>query len=329
MKAAREITAPTAPARASATQAFAALAAAAQTWSDRAAAAQGSAAPVSAAKPSSAQDGRIPRHLLHLRAACTRVPGRSFGPFDAAVAPGARVAVLGPSGAGKSTLLRLMAGEYPVHAGQVHFEGQALAGWAPRALARRRAVLPQQHSVAFGLPVELVVSLGRIAREPDPHQARIVAQALQAACAAHLAGRRFDTLSGGEQARVQMARVLAQLWDSHDGLLLVDEPLAALDPGLQFELMDAVGHFAHSRGHALVAVLHDINQALAGFDRLWLVSKGWLTADLPADRTAVPALEQLFGIALRCIDIEHGRVAVLARRATPGIAGGGHGQQHP
>ncbi len=262
--------------------------------------------------------------LLHLQAAVTRVPGRSFGPFDLALRAGERVAILGPSGAGKSTLLRLMAGERGVHGGRALFEARALAQWPARALALRRAVLPQSHAVAFGMPVELVVSLGRIACESsgraDRRQAEIVSHALQAACAGHLVGRRFDTLSGGEQARVQLARVLAQLWDAHGGLLLVDEPLAALDPGLQFELMDALRDFAQARGHALVAVLHDLNQALAGFERLWLVQDGRLVADLPADRAAVPPLERLFGIALRCIEIDEGRIAVLAHRAKPAAA---------
>lgn len=259
--------------------------------------------------------------LLRLRGALARVPGRSFGPFDVALLAGERVAILGPSGAGKSTLLRLMAGERAVHGGQALFESQPLADWSAQRLAQRRAVLPQSHAVAFGMPVELVVGLGRIAREPDQHQAQTVASALQAACAGHLVGRRFDTLSGGEQARVQLARVLAQLWDVRDGLLLVDEPLAALDPGLQFELMDALRDFARTRGHALVAVLHDLNQALASFDRLWLVQDGQLVADLPADRSALAPLERLFGIQLRCIDGDDGRVAVLARRGAPDVAG--------
>ena len=261
--------------------------------------------------------------LLQLDAAVTRLPGHAFGPFSLRVQRGERIAVLGPSGAGKSTLLKLLSGERAAHAGSVRLDGQALAlaQHRPQDLARRRAVLPQSHAVAFGMPVELVVALGRIAREPDAGQASIVALALDAACAAHLVGRRFDTLSGGEQARVQLARVLAQLWDVHGGLLLVDEPLAALDPGLQFELMDALQTFAQQRRHALVAVLHDLNQALAGFDRLWLVQAGQLLADLPAGAAAVPALERLFGIRLRCVDDGAGRIAVLARRASlPGLA---------
>ena len=252
--------------------------------------------------------------LLAMASAVTRVPGRSFGPFCLNVSAGERVALLGPSGAGKSTLLKLMAGERSAHEGSVCFDGQALAAWSAAALAQRRAVLPQSHSVAFGMPVELVVAMGRIAREPDPLQGQVTAQALAAAQASHLAGRRFDTLSGGEQARVQLARVFAQLWDVQAGLLLVDEPLSALDPGLQFELMDAMQVFARERGHALVAVLHDINQALAGFDRLWLLSLGRLQADVPPDVRAVRALERLYGIGLRRVDDGSDKMAVLPMR---------------
>ena len=262
---------------------------------------------------------QAPRHgaLLVLHSALTRLPGHLIGPFSMAVAPGERIAILGPSGAGKSTLLKLMAGERRPHAGEVRLEGDALHRLALPALARRRAVLPQSHAVAFGLPVDLVVALGRVARESDAALPQVVGAALQLAQAAHLAGRRFDTLSGGEQARVQLARLFAQLWDEREALVLVDEPLAALDPGLQFELMDAMQRFARERGHALVAVLHDINQALAGFDRLWLLRQGRLIADLPSDRSAIAPLEALYGIGLRCVEDAAGGLAVVAQRRTP------------
>jgi len=256
--------------------------------------------------------------LLALHEATTRVPGREFGPFSLTLNAGERVAILGPSGAGKSTLLRLLAGESLAHGGQVLWRGEPLGALSARMLARQRAVLPQQHGVAFGLPVELVVALGRLSFEPDPGQSAIVAEALLAACASHLTGRRFDTLSGGEQARAQLARVMAQLWQARGGLLLVDEPLAALDPGLQLALLDALADFTRERSLALVAVLHDINHALAGFDRLWLVQNGQVIADLPAGRAALPALEALFGIELRCVELAPGRIAVLAQRARSG-----------
>jgi iron complex transport system ATP-binding protein len=254
--------------------------------------------------------------LLVLEDVCTRVPGRSFGPFTLQLHAGERVAILGPSGAGKSTLLKLMAGERGVHQGRVLLRGAPLSARRTAALALERAVLPQAHAVAFGMPVELVVQLGRFAVEPDPERAPVVAAALASARAAHLVGRRFDTLSGGEQARVQLARVMAQLWDRREALLLVDEPLAALDPGLQIELLDALRGFAAERGHALVAIVHDMNQALGTFERLWLVREGQLVADVPARRDAVPRLAHLFGVELACIDAPGAGAgfAVLARR---------------
>lgn len=257
---------------------------------------------------------------LQLQAATLRLPGgRRIGPFDAELRLGERIAIVGPSGAGKSTLLRLLAAEVAPHEGLLVLDGRPLAQWSAAALAQRRAVLPQAHGVVagglFGMNVELAVALGRLARENDAAQPRIVAQALAAAQAAHLVGRRLDTLSGGELARVMLARVFAQLWDVPPGLLLVDEPLAALDPGLQLALTDAMMAFCAERGHALVAVLHDLNTALAAFDRLWLLQEGRLVEDLPADAVALPALERLFGVRLQRVDSGGLRVAVLVRRA--------------
>ncbi|WP_085314604.1 ATP-binding cassette domain-containing protein [Derxia lacustris] len=252
--------------------------------------------------------------LLDLHGARLRLGGRDFGPFDVAARPGERIAILGPSGAGKSTLLRLAAGDLAARDGGVRLAGRPVRDWTPAALSRRRAVLPQAGTVAFGLEVELVVGLGRVARGTAPVTADIVRQALALASAGHLAGRRFDRLSGGEQARVHLARVFAQLWDEESALLLADEPLAALDPGLQLELLAALDGFTRQRGHALVAVLHDINQALAGFDRLWLVSAGRLLADTPATSDALPLLEALYGIGLDRVDRADGRCAVLPRR---------------
>lgn len=253
--------------------------------------------------------------LLSLRSVTLRLGAQAFGAFDLSLRAGERVAVLGPSGAGKSTLLKLMAGERAAQGGEVRLDDRPLAAWRAAALARRRAVLPQQHAVAFAMPAALVVQLGRFAVEPDGARHRIVAAALDAACAAHLAHRRFDTLSGGEQARVQLARTLAQLWDVQAGLLLVDEPLAALDPGLQLELLDALQQFAAQRGHALVAIVHDLNQALGGFERLWLVHGGRLAGDMRADHAALPALAQLFGVHLKPVQGVDGRPAVLVSRA--------------
>ncbi len=223
---------------------------------------------------------------------------RRFGPFDLTIRVGERLAILGPSGAGKSTLLKLLARELHPHTGQACLCDRPLKNWALPELSAWRAVLPQSHEVAFGLPTELVIGLGRVARPHDPDIRTVVHAAAYMACADHLLDRRFDTLSGGEKARVQLARVFAQLWDRKGGLLLVDEPLAALDPGLQLGLLEAILDFARQRNHAVVAILHDINQALQGFDRLLLVKAGAMAGDVPCTVDVLPHLEQLYDVRL-------------------------------
>lgn len=266
-----------------------------------------------------------PTDVLVLDAATTTLGSHRSGPFSATVRTGERIAILGPSGAGKSTLLKLMSGERPATQGRVSLNGRALPDWSLQELAHNRALLPQSSEVAFGLPVELVIGLGRVAREYDAQLDVIVRQAAVLARAVHLLGRRFDTLSGGERARVHMARVFAQLWDVADGLVMVDEPLSALDPGLQFDLLDSLDAYAAQRSHAVVAILHDINHAVLGFDRLWLVSDGKMVGDLACSAAAVPALEALYGIALACVTTAQGDLVItpmrrLARRAAQGAS---------
>lgn len=262
---------------------------------------------------------RDPQALLQLNAVTVKLGHQAFGTFTVSVAHGERIAILGPSGAGKTTLLKLMSKELDCLGGNLMLASRPLRHWTPAELSGRRAVLPQSTHVAFGLQTELVVALGRVARENDPALPTIVRQALQLAHATHLAGRRVDTLSGGEQARVQLARVFAQLWDAADGLILVDEPLASLDPGLQFDLLESLEQFAQQRGHAVVAILHDINHALMACKRLLLMKAGRLVADLPSDRRALPHLESLYGIRLRCVTNEEGDVLVMPVRRQPSV----------
>lgn len=253
--------------------------------------------------------------LLELQAVTLKLGGHVFGPFSMTVQPGERIAVLGPSGAGKSTLLKLLAREYLPSSGQVRLRERCLTTWSLVDLSRQRAILPQSHEVAFGLPVELVIGLGRVARMVDPDLNVIVRQAAELACARHLLPRRFDTLSGGEKARVHLARVFAQLWDIEQGLLLVDEPMAALDPGLQWQLMAAMDQFARQRGHAIFAILHDINQALQGFDRLVLIKDGRLMGDYPRRQIALSTLAALYDVHLVSAVTEQGQMLVAPEAA--------------
>ena len=240
--------------------------------------------------------------LCHLHALQITLDENAFGPFSFGIATGERIAILGPSGAGKTTLLKLMSGELRPHSGSYAFKGTEIEMWSLRALSRARAVLPQSSEVAFGLMANLVIGLGRIAIAGDLKRDAIIRHAARLSSCEHLLHRTFDTLSGGEKARIHLARVFAQLWDEKNGLILVDEPLASLDPGLQIELLESMRQYADERNHAIVAILHDINQAMHHFDRLILVKEGSLAGDYASGVGAVSDLAGLYQIQLDVIE---------------------------
>lgn len=198
----------------------------------------------------------------------------------AAFQPGRFTAILGPNGAGKSTLLSLLSGQRRPHAGAVELDGIALHSGDPQALALRRAVMPQESAVAFDFTVREVAELGRYPhrRQPSRDEAGIVTRALQATAVAHLDTRIFNTLSGGEKARVHLARALAQVWDARpDGAvrwLLLDEPTAALDLAHQHQALRLLREWAHAQGVGVVAVLHDVNLALRYADDALVLAPG-------------------------------------------------------
>ena len=234
--------------------------------------------------------------LMRLSHAELPLGATRFGPFSIDIAAGEHIAILGASGAGKSTLLRLMSGEYVTEAGELSLDERSIRSFAPASLSHRLAVLPQSCPNTFDIPVGLVIELGRLGRASNGGLHKIIRQAAALARADHLLSRTTRNLSGGELARVHLARVFAQFWDVRDGLLLVDEPLAALDPGLQVELFEQLTTFSRMRNHALVAVLHDVQLALQGFERLLMIEHGQLFADCPASSAALPQLERLFGV---------------------------------
>ncbi|WP_328400935.1 heme ABC transporter ATP-binding protein [Nocardia sp. NBC_00403] len=195
------------------------------------------------------------------------------------VVAGQVVALVGPNGAGKSTLLAALAGELAPAEGAVELDGRSLAHWSALDMARRRAVLPQSHTVGFPFTAREVVAMGRAPwvrtrlRALDNEK---IAAAMAATDVEHLAARSFPTLSGGERARVALARVLAQ----DTATLLLDEPTAALDLGHQ----EAVLNLATTRadeGAAVVVVLHDLGIAAAYADRVAVLESGRVAADGP------------------------------------------------
>nr|WP_216645820.1 heme ABC transporter ATP-binding protein [Isoptericola halotolerans] len=221
--------------------------------------------------------------MLTVRGAGVRIGDATLlDGVDVAVRTGEVLVVVGPNGAGKSTLLSVLAGDRAPDAGTVTWQGEPLAAVRPGELARRRAVLLQENRVAFPFRVVDVVRMGRAPWEGSSSADRddaVVAAALAAADVTHLAARRFPTLSGGEKARVSLARVLAQ----EARLLLLDEPTAALDVKHQTRVLAQARRHADAGGAAVV-VLHDLPLAAAWADRVVVLHRGAVVADgAPAD----------------------------------------------
>jgi iron complex transport system ATP-binding protein len=218
-----------------------------------------------------------------------------------AMHPGQLVALVGPNGAGKSTLVRAMTGEWPLAAGEVRLFGRPLADWDRTALARCLGVLPQQSTLAFDFLVEEVVALGRLPRQGGAQRdADVIRTVLDEVGLPVHGQRRYLSLSAGEQQRVHLARVLAQLHEAASGgggpaALLLDEPTSALDLGHQKRLLDLVWHRSR-QGFAAGLVLHDLNLALRYADRMVLLVGGKVMADgTPAEVARPSLLSQAYG----------------------------------
>jgi len=238
-------------------------------------------------------------------ALCYGVDGRRLlDEVSVELHPGRVHAVLGPNGAGKSTLLRLLSGEYGAQDGIIHMNGRALKDWSARERAQQRAVLPQGESLRFGFTAEQVVTLGRLpcAQHVPQRETELVLEAMSTAGIAHLAQRIYPTLSGGERARVQFARVLAQIWEPvalGERFLLLDEPTASLDLAHQHSLLTAARGFA-SGGVSVLAILHDPNLAQLYADDVTLLKQGRVLAQGAAAPTLTPEnLSALYGVEVR------------------------------
>ncbi|SEM79448.1 iron complex transport system ATP-binding protein [Sphingomonas gellani] len=224
---------------------------------------------------------------------------------DARFASGRITAILGPNGAGKSTLLKALAGLLPASAGGVSLDGQPIGAMTPRERARRIGYLPQDGTVHWNLMVRDLVALGRMPHRspyaaPSAHDEQAVEQALDATDTTHLADRPVLTLSGGERARVLLARVLAGRPD----WLLVDEPLASLDPAYQLDVLARL-RAAGQAGAGVVLVLHDLSLALRTADAALLLAGGKVLAAGSADTVLTPqTIAQAYGV-----EVEVGRTA--------------------
>jgi iron complex transport system ATP-binding protein len=194
--------------------------------------------------------------------------------------PGEIVGVSGPNGAGKSTLLKILSGEWKPAMGDVRLDGTSLLGWDHKERARRIAVLPQislLHAPFTGLQVTMI---GRTPHSTGPRDREIALAALAKVDAAHLAERVYPLLSGGEQQRVQLARVLAQIWEPPcrgNRFLLLDEPTANLDLPQQHRSLEVARGMA-GEGAGILAIMHDLNLASRHADRIMLMRGGQVVA---------------------------------------------------
>lgn len=199
--------------------------------------------------------------------------------ITAQIEHGKITAVLGPNGAGKSVLLRCLAGSYKPDYGTIELEQKPLADYSLRELATMRAVLSQSNPIHFPFKVREIVMMGRNPYSDTSSSSNdntACSEALEYIDAQHLQERSFPDLSGGEQQRVHLARVLAQLWRQRDAYLLLDEPTSALDLKHQHQLFSVLKELAEQQNFAVCVVLHDIHLAKRYTDRVILLTDGAL-----------------------------------------------------
>lgn len=231
---------------------------------------------------------------------------------DLSLPQGRWIAVVGPNGAGKSTLLRGLCGLHAPRAGRVDLLGRPLSEWPLRERARRLSWLGQAEVVGEGLTVQDTVALGRLPHQGSlglsgatPQDQAIVEECLRRTDLASAGTRRVNELSGGERQRVLLARALAV----QAPVMLLDEPTTHLDaPHLR--LLSRVLRERADQGDTVVAVLHDLNLALAA-DEIVVMARGRVQARGPtADPTVHAALESAFDGAVRVREVDGRRVAV-------------------
>jgi iron complex transport system ATP-binding protein len=221
--------------------------------------------------------------------------------------------LVGPNGAGKTTLLRALASLLPAQ-GRIELDGRALADFSARERALRIAYLPQGHVFHWPMAVAAVVALGRhphadaFSALTDQDRAAVARALVATACEA-FAARAVTTLSGGERARVALARALA----SEAPILLADEPTGSLDPRHQLVVMELLARAAHDGGTVL-AVVHDLALAARFADRIVVMDRGRLIADgAPRDVLTPQRIAEVFGVEAVITESDIGPNLILRR----------------
>lgn len=217
------------------------------------------------------------------------------------------VAIIGANGAGKSTLLKLLSKETTPSSGCIHLKNRSLESYSFSELATFRSVLSQQTSLAMSFTVKEIVLMGRyphFKNRPSWKDMEIVHAVMKENGIRHLAERDYNTLSGGEQQRVQLARVIAQIYDAEVGYLFLDEPTNGLDLLYQQQTLQIARKMAN-RGFTVICILHDINFASTYADQLLMLKNGRKVAfGAPKEVVTCATIHEVFNVPVQMMSCE-------------------------
>lgn len=190
--------------------------------------------------------------------------------------PGEMLVVVGANGAGKSTLLKIISGEKKNYDGDIYLFGKRISDYNIKDLAKKRTVLNQKNVVNIDFLCSEIVIMGRYPYfngKPRAIDLKVVEEVMEVCGVAHLADRSYLTLSGGEQQRIQYARILAQIWDQKEALIILDEPITGMDLQYQHQTL-AIAKALTEKGYMVITVLHELTLAAQYSSRILMLKNG-------------------------------------------------------